>query len=68
MKKLIAIALITILVGCGSQQDTEEMIQWGEYSKSNIDRLKENHIKVQVKNKVMYIPKSEQKKAVKCCT
>lgn len=68
MKKLIAIALVTILVGCCSQQDIEEMIQWGEYNKSNIDRLKENHIKVQVKNKVMYIPKSEQKKAVKCCT
>lgn len=68
MKKLVAIALVTILAGCGSQQDTEEMIKWGEYNKSNVERLKENDIEVQVKNDVMYIPKSDQKKAVKCCT
>lgn len=68
MKKLVAIALVTILAGCGSQHDTEEMIKWGEYNKSNVERLKENDIEVQVKNDVMYIPKSDQKKAVKCCT
>ncbi|MEI4463849.1 hypothetical protein SZL87_15595 [Exiguobacterium indicum] len=68
MKKLIAIAIVTILVGCGSQQDTEEMIQWGEYNKSNVERLKENDIEVRVENDVMYIPKSERKKAVECCT
>lgn len=68
MKKLVAIALVTILAGCGSQQDTEEMIKWGEYNKLNVERLKENDIEVQVKDDVMYIPKSDQKKAVKCCT
>ncbi|KQS23455.1 hypothetical protein ASF99_13190 [Exiguobacterium sp. Leaf187] len=68
MKNLVAIAFVSILAGCGSQHNTQEMIKWGEYNKSNVERLKENDIEVQVKNDIMYIPKSDQKKAVKCCT
>lgn len=68
MKKTFIVVLMIALAGCGSHEDTEKMIKWGEYNKSNVERLEENGIEVQVKNDVMYIPKSDQRKAVKCCT
>ena len=70
MKKMISALIISMvfLQGCSLGDSESEMVEWGEYSESQVMRLKDNGIKFEVKNERIYIDEQDLNKASSCCT
>ncbi|WP_214891744.1 hypothetical protein [Exiguobacterium sp. s142] len=70
MKKMLVVLLSAILFlqGCSTNESDQELVEWGEYSTSQEERLKKNRIDFKVEDDTIYIEEKDLNKAVACCS
>lgn len=72
MKKVLAIfSLVTMLFNycsLSTNQDSDEIVEWGRDTTSTTERLEENNIDYEIEGGYIYIQHKDLSKAVACCT
>ncbi len=70
MKKMLVVFLSAVLLlqGCSTNESAQKLVEWGEYSTSQEERLKKNGIDFKVEDDTIYIEEKDLNKAAACCS
>lgn len=70
MKKILVVFLSAVLLlqGCSTNEREQKLVEWGEYSASQEERLKKNGIDFKVEDDMIYIEEKDLNKATACCS
>jgi hypothetical protein len=70
MKKMLVVFLSAVLLlqGCSTNESEQKLVEWGEYSTSQEERLKKNGIDFKVEDDKIYIEEKDLNKAAACCS
>ncbi|MDC7286032.1 hypothetical protein NXH56_08725, partial [Bifidobacterium thermophilum] len=65
MKKMLVVFLSAVLLlqGCSTNESEQKLVEWGEYSTSQEERLKKNGIDFKVEDDKIYIEEKALNKA-----
>ena len=70
MKQIFVVFLwaVLLLQGCSTNESEQKLVEWGEYSTSQEERLKKNGIDFKVEDDMIYIEEKDLNKAAACCS